>query len=112
MYKATSIHTFTEYTDVKDDRLVPRVFHVTDVNGKAVGFVRFQDGPAGEVGVNGVTNEDLLHMVKVRLEAFQKSRFAHPENALALENVTCAIDALFRRVEEWQARRVEGASKV
>src|SRR5687768_8949747 len=46
--------------------------------------IRFQNGPIGEVGVNGLSNEALLAVVIDRLRGFQGGNFAVPENAAAL----------------------------
>src|SRR5262245_24584755 len=49
--------------------------------------VLFQNGPIGEVGVNGVTHEALLAIVADRLRSFQAGPFSCRENALALTKI-------------------------
>ena len=46
--------------------------------------ISFQNGPIGEVGVNGITNEALLAILIDRLEGFQSSKYACEENETAL----------------------------
>ncbi len=60
--------------------------HTEDEEKKILGFQRinFQEGPIKEVGINGLTNEDLIVMVIERLEGFQNSEFACADNADAL----------------------------
>lgn len=67
----------------------------------------FQDGnPAN--GINGISNEALLAVVRDRLEGFQSGPFACDDNGLALEHVTRAMGYLMARTKERQARGVEG----
>lgn len=70
--------------------------------------IQFQQGPIGEVGVNGVTNEVLLCIVADRLRGFQSSKFACSENADALEAVEEALATLESRTKGREARGVEG----
>lgn len=87
-----------------------------DASGETCGpagkFARimFQNGPIGEVGVNGCTNEDLLGVVAHRLACFQAGPFACMENAVALQNVGVALDWLRRRTQARQAQGVEGSN--
>lgn len=74
--------------------------------GRAV--VLFQNGPIGEVGVNGVTQEALLAIVIDRLQAFQKGPYACRENALALTKCEEALHWLQHRTLARVARGVEG----
>ena len=81
-------------------------------NTEFYGFeVAFQEGPIKEVGINGITNEDLLAMVAARLEAFQQSPFASDDNATALDHVYAALDALNIRTKKRMARDVEGTNQ-
>lgn len=89
-----------DYVDSKDD---PRTNLV----------VLFQNGPIGEVGgLNGVTGEVLLAIVKDRLEAFQRGPYACDDNAVALAAVDNAMYALQTRTRNRIARGVEGTHKV
>ncbi len=70
----------------------------------------FQEGPVQEVGVNGVSNEALLAIVRDRLEGFQHGEYACNENANALEQVVQAMQWLRVRTENRLERGVEGTS--
>ena len=87
---------------------------LTDSTDRLIGIksVDFQEGPIKEVGVNGITNEDVLVMVAARLEGFQNSEFACPENAEALDHIYKALDLLNIRTKKRIARNVEGTSKI
>lgn len=68
----------------------------------------FQCGGIPDKGVNGVTNEALLALVKDRLEAFQEGPFANQYNATALQNVNEALRVLQNRTRDRLKRGVEG----
>lgn len=72
--------------------------------------VHFQNGPIGEVGANGITNEALLAIVTDRLRCFQSGPFACRENALALTKIEEALHWLHSRTRERIARGVEGTN--
>ena len=72
--------------------------------------IKFQKGPMEEDLPNGLHNEDLLYIVKHRLECFQVGTFACLENAAALNAVNKAIEALGSRTKDRRARDVEGKS--
>lgn len=74
--------------------------------------VLFQNGPIGEAGVNGVTQEVLLAIVADRLQAFQAGPYACAENAEALRHVEAAQEALLSRTRARMARGVEGTHQV
>lgn len=74
--------------------------------------VLFQNGPIGEVGVNGVTHEALLAILIDRLQAFQNGPFANSYNATALSHLEDAQSALLERTRERMARNVEGTHAV
>jgi hypothetical protein len=73
-------------------------------------IIKFQNGPIGEVGVNGLTHEVLLAIVADRLRSFQAGPFACLENAEALKAVVHALDTLKRRTAARMARGIEGKS--
>jgi hypothetical protein len=77
-----------------------------------IGKIVFQNGPIGEVGVNGITNEILLTIVIDRLRGFQSSKFACRENALALTKLEEAFHWLEARTRARERRGVEGTHKV
>mgnify|MGYP001617074970 FL=1 len=75
------------------------------------GHIQFQNGPVVENGINGLHQEDLLHIVVDRLRHFQQGSFACRENELALTKIEEAIHWLNHRTAERQARGVEGTTK-
>lgn len=74
--------------------------------------IEFQNGQIGEVGVNGISNEALLAIVRDRLEGFQSGPYAHVENGNALNDVVSAMECLKRRTSERVTRGVEGTHAV
>jgi hypothetical protein len=79
--------------------------------------ISFQNGPIGEVGVNGLTHEVLLAILEDRLEGFQGTRekpgkFACTENDMALELIRAAQSWLKHRTKARMARGVEGTHEV
>ncbi len=75
-------------------------------------FIRFQNGPIKEAGINGATNEVLLAIVVDRLQSFQKGGFSCRENAIALTKIEEALHWMQHRTEARIARGVEGETKV
>ena len=74
--------------------------------------ISFQKGPVTENGVNGVSNEALLAIVRDRLECFQRGDFACTENQTALDHVVAAMVALHNRTRDRVVRGVEGTSSL
>jgi hypothetical protein len=74
--------------------------------------IRFQNGPIKEVGVNGISNEALLAIVRDRLEGFQSGPYACDTNAVALEAVVKAMESLHSRTKERVERGVEGTHTI
>lgn len=83
-------------------------FVVTDLEGKELTKVNFQEGAIKECGVNGCCNEDLIIMVIERLEGFQNSEFRCRENALAITKLEEALLWLRKRTMAREQRGVEG----
>ena len=73
--------------------------------------VNFQNGPIGEVGVNGITHEALLAIIIDRMQDFQAGPFACQENALALSRLQEAQNWLLERTKSRMLRGVEGTHK-
>lgn len=69
--------------------------------------IRFQKGPVRDVGVNGISTEQLLAVVQHRLECFQNGPYSCRANQIALDGVTTALEALKARTRERIARSVE-----
>ncbi len=74
-------------------------------------LVRFQNGPIGESGVNGISNEALLAIVEDRMLGFQSGQYACRENAVALTKIQEAMMWLQKRTRDRVTRGVEGTSK-
>ena len=70
--------------------------------------VIFQNGPIKEVGVNRVTNEDLLAIVIDRMRGFQSGDYACNDNYMALTKLEESLMWLRNRTNEREARGVEG----
>lgn len=73
--------------------------------------IQFQKGPILENGVNGITNEVLLALVRHRLTCFQSGPFPNDYNAEALGHVKAAMEQLHARTRERRARGVEGKTQ-
>ncbi|MBE9569627.1 MAG: hypothetical protein IMF11_03310 [Proteobacteria bacterium] len=71
-------------------------------------YINFQEGPIEKGGAPGCTNEDLLAIVKDRLECLQAGPFPCEENVRALKKVQEALDWLDHRTAERVKRGVEG----
>lgn len=110
----------TKYTGVCHEKSfkfnAPHLFHVRSLRNPEgsdiLGIVHFQEGPIKEVGVNGVTNEDLIAMVICRLEHFQKSEFSSRDNAMAITKLEEALLWLRKRTIGRENRGVEGTNVV
>lgn len=87
-------------------------YEIRTPSGKVVGKISFQNGPISEHGINGVTHEALLLVVAHRLAAFQAGPYVSDDNREALEHVTCANEALFRRTQKRLDRGVEGTRQL
>ena len=99
-----AISTLADNTDVRG--------HLYHLNfGKYAGQVHFQQGPVKEVGVNGPTNEALLHILINRTE-FLDSQFPCEENKKALEHLKAALEAFESRTKNRQDRGVEGTNQL
>jgi hypothetical protein len=87
------------------------LYHLLNNPNSADGWIhpiKFQDGPIGEVGVNGVTHEALLAVLADRLRGFQSGPYASPDNADALAHIEDAQACPQKRTRERMARGVEG----
>lgn len=113
-------HRFTQVTVMDEPAIGNKACHAyaigrseqreSEVSGE-FGFVKFQNGPVGENGVNGCHQEDLLLIVADRLKCFQSGEFACRENALALTKIEEALHWLNHRTQDRQGRGVEGTNK-
>ncbi len=83
-----------------------------ELNASVACNIKFQNGPIGEVGINGISNEALLAVVRDRLEGFQAGEYACDANKQALSYLIYAIESLHLRTEERVGRGVEGTQTV
>lgn len=81
---------------------------LSKVDAAPMSVISFQNGPIGEVGINGVTQEILLAVVIDRLRSFQNGPFSSRENALALTKCEEALHWLQQRTLDRMRRGVEG----
>lgn len=70
--------------------------------------ILLQNGVIPEVGVNGVTCEDLLKVVEEVFVCFQEGKFACAENDEVLQGVRTAQAAIARRLARRDAQGTEG----
>ena len=71
--------------------------------------IKFQKGGRNVDGsITGVTNEDLLEIVRDRLTSFQSGDFRCRENACAITHIEEALMWLNKRVEDRAERNVLG----
>lgn len=76
----------------------------------AAGYIhiKFQCGPVPEKGVNGTSIENVLELLKIRLEGFQKGPFRCRTNAVAITKIEEAIMWLEERTKQRVEQGVEG----
>lgn len=70
--------------------------------------ILLQSGPLSEVGVNGVTAEDLLKVVEETYVCFQEGQFACGENEEVLQHIRAAQAAIAKRFQRRAAEGTEG----
>jgi len=73
--------------------------------------ILLQNGIIPEVGVNGVTCEDLLKVVEEVFVSFQEGKFACEENEEVLQGVRLAQAAITKRLLRREAQGTEGTYK-
>ncbi|AMO25960.1 hypothetical protein Blue_137 [Bacillus phage Deep Blue] len=97
------------YREKESSFNAPHLFTVTTAeDDKTLGVIHFQEGAIQEHGVNGVMNEDLIHMVIERLQCFQASEFNCRENAMAITKLEEAMLWLRKRTMGRDKRGVLG----
>lgn len=75
------------------------------------GEIRFRRGPRNDPeGNSGLTDSDLLEIVRDRLKDFQHGPFPCHENAVALSHVTAALQCLNARTQDRAKRGVLGTN--
>ena len=73
--------------------------------------IKFQCGPIKEHGVNGTSLENVLDLLKLRLEGFQKGPFRCRTNALAITKIEEAMMWLEERTKQRVSQGVEGTNQ-
>jgi hypothetical protein len=79
--------------------------------GQTLCTVNFQNGPALEFGVNGITQEVLITICIDRLRSFQSGPYSCRENAIALTHLEEALMWLQKRTRDRLSRGVEGTNQ-
>jgi hypothetical protein len=72
--------------------------------------IKFQEGPIGEVGVNGTQIEDVIEVLVKRLQNFQSGKLPCRENALAITHLETAQLWLEHRTSNRRKQSVEGTN--
>ncbi len=77
--------------------------------GGYLGEVRYQNGPRKEEGsIHGVLDQDLLEIVRHRLQCFQEGEYRTRENACALTHIEEALMWMSKRADDRSERGVLG----
>jgi hypothetical protein len=108
----TRKHTVVSVLDEPGQGNACHEYAIHDAKGHILGRVSFQNGPIGDVGVNGVHNEDLLAIVAHRLQGFQSGPYSCRENSLALTKIQEGLHWLRHRTDARESRGVEGTHEV
>ena len=100
------------YTDGVGPGNAHHVYQIQPTNSHSMKnsqFIYMQKGPRNEEGsITGITNEDLLEIVRDRLKSFQSSEYACEYNEKALEYIEDALTLLNNRVQDRAKRNVLG----
>ena len=76
-----------------------------------IGDIQFQNGARKEENsIHGVLDNDLLEIVRHRMQCFQAGPYASEYNAKALKHIELALMYLNRRVEDRIERNVLGTN--
>ena len=93
-------------------------YHIVINDGKEknvandVVVIQFQNGARKEKNsIHGVLDNDLLEIVRHRMQCFQAGAFATEYNAKALEHIELALMYMNRRVEDRIERNVLGRNQ-
>ena len=90
---------------------LPGHFYSIERDGTVLGTIAFQNGPVGEVGVNGITSEALLAIVIHRTKILN-DMFPSSYNELALHSLCGALTAFEARTKDRVKRQVEGQNQI
>lgn len=108
MIHLNNAHKSIPANNYEDREFGSRSDHII-VDGHTVSF-RIQDGPIGDVGVNGVQVTDMLEYVK---EVYKSLNHAFPcrENSITITKIEEAIHWQDARTKDRENRGVEGQDK-
>ena len=81
-------------------------------NSTAMVSIKFQNGATQETEINGIFMEDLLHIVKDRLEGFNQGKWRCKENSMAITNIEEALLWLNKRTADRKDSGKCGSSEV
>ena len=81
-------------------------------NNTALASIRFQNGATQETEINGIFMEDLLHIVKDRLEGFNQGKWRCKENSMAITKIEEALLWLNKRTADRKDSGKYGSSEV
>ena len=107
-YKLSTIYSL-DYNGPGNAHHVYQIQPTNSHSMKNSQFIYMQKGPRNEEGsITGITNEDLLEIVRDRLKSFQSSEYACEYNEKALEHIEDALTLLNDRVQDRAKRNVLG----
>lgn len=101
-------HTAAYSADIESNGACNKYVIENYHSGETLATLKFQDGPTKEVPVNGIFNEDLILIVKDRLESFQTGKYNCVENDLAIQAANVLLKALHMRKQGRTLRGVYG----
>lgn len=102
---------FIEYEDVQGPGNGRHLYVIKSGKNpdKKLCELQFQNGARNEANsIPGILDQDLLEIVRHRLQCFQKGEFATRENACALTHIEEALMWMNKRKEDRKARGVLG----
>lgn len=100
-----SVYYLDEEKDVAFFHEVDEKFNIVDKT--ILPEIKFQHGPIPKNGINGVTNENLLFILRSRITALN-SKYPCAENEKAIMHCDAALEALRLRTANRRNRGVEG----
>lgn len=95
-----------ELNDFAQER--PSEFIVVNHKNNGISF-KIQDGPIGEVGVNGCQVDTIIVACRIILDGLDK-QYPCMENKRAIDGLQSALDWLEVRKRDRESRSVEGTS--
>ena len=97
--------------DAKGNGGANHLYEIDTQEGNSTCRIQFQDGPRKEKeSISGVCDQDLLEIVRHRLQGFLSGGLATRESAIALTHVEEALLWLNKRTEDRIERNVLGTN--